>query len=250
VLHLAPRLATIPGVVAVSLGGSRACGTERADSDWDFGLHYRGTLDPDDVRALGFGGQVFAPHEWGPVINGGAWLTVDGERVDLIYQDLDQVESWIADAEVGTFEIHRLVGYVAGIPTYNAVGALAVANVLHGELPRPAYPIALRDSAPPIWRNLAAGAIASAEAHADRRDHTACIANLALAALCEAHARCAERGEWVLNEKGLIDRAGLQSVQRCLDGPERLWRRVSLVREQLALEHSWGRQQEPSSHPK
>ena len=65
--HLAPRLAAIPGVEAVTLGGSRATGTARPHSDWDFGLYYRGTLDPEDVRALGFDGEVFAPHEWGTV---------------------------------------------------------------------------------------------------------------------------------------------------------------------------------------
>lgn len=35
--HLAVRLAAIPGVVAVSLGGSRATNTAVEDSDWDFG---------------------------------------------------------------------------------------------------------------------------------------------------------------------------------------------------------------------
>ena len=59
--HLAARLAEIPGVEVVTLGGSRATGTERPHSDWDFGLYYRGTIDPSDVRALGFDGQVFAP---------------------------------------------------------------------------------------------------------------------------------------------------------------------------------------------
>src|SRR5579864_4877532 len=87
------RIAGIPGVAAVILGGSRAAGTHRPDSDWDFALYYRGDLNPDDVRALGWPGQVFAPGDWGGgVMNGGAWLTVDGRRVDIIYRDLDAVE--------------------------------------------------------------------------------------------------------------------------------------------------------------
>ena len=44
--QLAPVLARIPNVVAVTLGGSRATGTARADPDWDFGLHYRDPIDP------------------------------------------------------------------------------------------------------------------------------------------------------------------------------------------------------------
>ena len=86
--HLAARLAEIPGVEAVALGGSRASGAARPDSDWDFGLYYRGTIRADDVRALGFEGTVVEPGEWGRLINGGAWLTVECWRVDLLYIDL------------------------------------------------------------------------------------------------------------------------------------------------------------------
>ena len=99
--HLAPRLAEIPGVLAVTLGGSRADGRAAVDADWDFGLYYRGTIDPHDIRALGFEGEVFAPGEWGRVPNGGAWLSVDGAKVDLIYRDLDVVEEWWHDAAAG-----------------------------------------------------------------------------------------------------------------------------------------------------
>ena len=70
--HLAARLAAIPGVVAVTLGGSRATNTAVAGSDWDFGLYYRGRLDPADILALGWPGRVFAPGQWGRIVNGGA----------------------------------------------------------------------------------------------------------------------------------------------------------------------------------
>ena len=61
---VADRLAEIPGVIAVALGGSRARGAERPDSDWDLALYYRGTIDPDDVRALDYDGTVVASGEW------------------------------------------------------------------------------------------------------------------------------------------------------------------------------------------
>jgi predicted nucleotidyltransferase len=210
--HLAPRLAEIPGVVAVALGGSRATGTERPDSDWDFGLYYRGTIEADDVRALGFEGEVFAPGEWGRVINGGAWLTIDGQRVDLIYCDLDEVLAWTDDARHGRFRVYREVGYVAGIPTYSAAACLALNRVLVGSLPKPDFPDALRRTAPPWWRRVGAGALKFAEMHARRGDELACTGNLAVAALAEAHARLCERGEWYLNEKGLLERAGIEAL--------------------------------------
>ena len=53
---LAGRLAAVPGGVAVTLGGSRAVGAAVEGSDWDFGLYYRGDLDPADISALGWPG--------------------------------------------------------------------------------------------------------------------------------------------------------------------------------------------------
>jgi hypothetical protein len=219
VRHLAARLAAIPGVVAVTLGGSRATGTATEASDWDFGLYYRSPIDPADVEALGWPGRVFAPGDWGRIVNGGAWLTVEGARVDLIYRDLGQVERWLADAEAGRFEVQREVGYVAGIATYVPVGELAVGEVLAGSLPRPTFPAALRASAPPVWTNLAAGALHTAAGHAARGDRVACLANLGQAALATAQARLAAAGEWALNEKGIVARAGLAGCQELLAAP-------------------------------
>ncbi|WP_116998985.1 nucleotidyltransferase domain-containing protein [Desertimonas flava] len=216
--RLADRLAEIPGVVAVTLGGSRAAGTHRADSDWDFGLYYCGTIDPDDVRALGWEGQVFGPGDWGRIVNGGAWLQVEGQAVDLIYRDLDDVLEWTAAAEQGRFEIQREVGYVAGIATYVLAGELAINEVLVGDLPRPVFPEALREAAPPLWFRLAAGALEVGRGHARRGDGVAAVANYAQAVLATAQGRLAARGEWALNEKGIVDRAGLSEAAILLAG--------------------------------
>ena len=43
--EIADRLVAVGGVVGVVLGGSRARGTHRPDSDYDLGLYYRGGLD-------------------------------------------------------------------------------------------------------------------------------------------------------------------------------------------------------------
>jgi hypothetical protein len=219
--HLAAQLAAIPGVVAVTLGGSRATNTAVDGSDWDFGLYYRGRLDPADIVALGWPGRVFAPGEWGRIVNGGAWLTIDGTKVDLIYRDLDDVEYWTSAAEGGEFEIQREVGYVAGIATYVLAGELALGRVLAGTLPRPAFPPKLRQIAPAAWFRLAAGALHFADVHAGRQDRVACLANLCQAVLAAAQGRMAAAGEWVLNEKRLAERAGLGGVQDRLGQPER-----------------------------
>jgi predicted nucleotidyltransferase len=214
--ELGERLAAIPGVVAVTLGGSRARGEEREGSDWDFGLYYRGSLDVDAVRQLRFPGEVVEPGTWGRLVNGGAWLTVDGERVDLLYRDLETVEHWLGEAERGRFEIDLVEGFVAGMPTYVLAGELAHAKVLAGDLPRPEFPEALRRSAPPRWSGSARFSLEVAAAAADRGDAAWCAGLLAKAALAAAQARMAERGEWALSEKGLVPRAGLREAEGLL----------------------------------
>ena len=234
--HLAVQLAAVPSVVAVTLGGSRATNTAVEGSDWDFGLYYRDWLDPADIVALGWPGRVFAPGEWGSIVNGGAWLTIDGTKVDLIYRDLDEVLHWTAAAEDGKFEIHREVGYVAGIATYVLSGELALGKVLAGDLPRPGFPQKLRQTAPTAWFRLAAGALHFAEVHAGRQDRVACLANLCQAVLAAAQGQLAAAGQWVLNEKRLVERAGLGGVQDRLGQRERdLGTLVSDVRACLAL---------------
>jgi hypothetical protein len=220
VRHLAEKLREIPGVVAVTLGGSRSAGTEAADSDWDFALYYRGQLLADDVRALGIEGTVSEPGEWGRLMNGGAWLRVEGERVDLLYRDLDFVEHCVDEAEEGRYEVELLGGSVAGMASYVLVGELALAEVLAGDLPRPDFPQALRDSAPGRWRARAAFSLAIAEAAAERHDVVSCAGLLAKAAVEAAQAALAEKGEWALTEKGIVRQAKLGArVEAILAAP-------------------------------
>lgn len=213
---LAATLAGLRGVVAVSLGGSRARGTERSDSDWDFCLYYRGLIDAADVAALGFPGQIFRPGDWGRLLNGGAWLTIDGQRVDLLYRDLGLVECTIAEARVGRFAIEEAQGYLAGLPSYFLVGEVALARVLTGTLPPASFFPRLRRSAPPRWQAVADFSLREAAFCADREEPLTCGGLLAKAALSTAHARLAERGEWVFNEKGLLRRAGLVATETVL----------------------------------
>ena len=74
-----------------------------------------------------------------------------------------------------------------------------------------------RESLDLNWSRLAAGAMQFAEVHADRGDRVACLANLCQAVLAAAQGRLAAAGEWVLNEKRLVQRARLGSIQDRLD---------------------------------
>lgn len=233
--YVADRLAGLPAVRAVTLGGSRAQGTHGPDSDWDFALYYRGRFDPADLRALGWPGEVSELGAWGGVFNGGAWLTVDGRPVDVHFRDLAVIEHEIAEAEAGRFRWEPLAFHLAGIPSYLVVGEIATARVLRGSLPVPAFPEAMRAAAPPVWRRQAALSLRYAQsAYAARGRVTETAGLLATAAMQTAHAILAARGEWVTNEKRLLERAGLRGIDPILSGsdadPALLTRQVEAAR--------------------
>jgi predicted nucleotidyltransferase len=217
--HVADRLAELPGVRAVTLGGSRAQGTHTPESDWDLALYYRTHFDPDDLRAAGWPGEVSEIGEWGGVFNGGAWLTIDGRRVDVHYRDLDVVEHELDEARQGRFHWEPLMFHLAGIPSYLVVSELAVNRVLRGEAPpRPEYPDALRAAAPPMWRGRAAMTLQYAYNYVRGGQATEVAGAIATAAMQTGHAVLAARGEWVTNEKRLLERAGLRRVDTILAG--------------------------------
>lgn len=217
---VAGQLAGLPGVRAVTLGGSRAAGTSRPDSDWDFAVYYRGAFSPDSLRALGWPGTVSEIGGWGGgVFNGGAWLQVDGRKVDVHYRDLDDVEHRLAEARAGRFGIERLMFYLAGVPTYVVVAEIALHQVLSGDLPRPVYPDALRATAPRRWWDDAQATLGYGRAaYAARGLLTETAGTVAVAACQAAHAVLAASGQWVTNEKTLLDRAGLRGVDAILAG--------------------------------
>jgi hypothetical protein len=214
--HVADRMAALPTVEAVSLGGSRAQGTERPDSDWDLGIYYRGHFEPSHLRDLGWSGEVSEVGGWGGgVFNGGAWLVIEGRRVDVHYRDLASVEHELAESAAGRFRIEPLLFHLAGIPTYLVVAELALNKVLRGELPRPGFPPRLRQAAPGVWWDRATLLYDYAGANYAPRGRVAQTLGLVVqAASSAAHGIAAARGVWVTNEKTLLARAGLTVIDQ------------------------------------
>ncbi|MEU4213833.1 nucleotidyltransferase domain-containing protein [Actinoplanes sp. NPDC026623] len=216
-LHeLAAGLAGVPGVTGVLLGGSRARGTHLPDSDTDLGVYYR---TPLDVGALAesarfFGGpaaRVTSPGEWGPWVDGGGWLTVDGAAVDWIYRDVARVERACADAEQGRYAFHAQVGHPLGVPDFAYAGEVALGVILAdpaGELAAlqeraRVFPPALRDSlVAGLWE---ADFLAKVARKAVPRGDSAYLAGclFRLVGLC-AHALHGAAGRWLINEKGAV----------------------------------------------
>lgn len=221
VLATTGRLAEIPGVVGVVLGGSRAIGTHRPDSDVDLGVFYRGSLDVAALRALAaeVADEVLGISEiggWGPWVNGGAWLVVGGTRVDWIYRDVDRVAAIWADCCAGRYEIGVQAGHPLGYYSHVYPGEVALCQVLAdptGELTRlraetQHYPGALADAlVAATWEPdlLLYGASSHGAAAADAFFTAGCLFRAigVLAQALHGHHR-----RWVTTEKRLIDAAG------------------------------------------
>jgi hypothetical protein len=92
------------------------------------------------VRRLGYAGHVSELGEWGPVVNGGAWVTVGSTPVDVLFRDLDTVERWLAEAREGRFEVLSQNGHVVGAPTYVPAGELALLPAAHRRGPASGLP--------------------------------------------------------------------------------------------------------------
>jgi predicted nucleotidyltransferase len=212
--HVARCLSELPGVAAVTLGGSRAEGTSRPDSDWDFSLYYRGQFDPQALRDIGWPGEVSEVGGWSKgVFNGGAWLEIDSRKTDIHYRDLDVIDREILASKEGRFTIEPLMFHLAGIPSYLVLAELSVKRVLYGSLPTPDYPAALRQHASEVWWGRADNTFGYARSfHAPQGRLTQCAGLVAQAASYAAHAVLAARGEWVTNEKTLLTRAGLRQI--------------------------------------
>jgi len=134
VSSLAKRLSGIPGIRAVVLGGSHARGRAQPGSDIDLGLLYCES-SPFSIRAIRelaedvndtTGPVVTDFYQWGPWVNGGAWLTINGQRVDFIYRNLEHLERVTAEAEAGRYEIHYLQQPPFGFFSGTYLGEIAV----------------------------------------------------------------------------------------------------------------------------
>jgi hypothetical protein len=216
---LADRLAGIPGVRAVVLGGSHARGAADAHSDIDLALYYdpKDPLDISALRALaadiddsGSGDAVTPIGAWGQWINGGAWLTVRGQRVDWLYRNLARVHDYVSACLAGSPVAHYQSGHPHAFHTHIYMAEAALCIPLrdpYGEvdaLKRRAlpYPSALRRAVVQggLWE--AGFSLDVAEKSAGRGDALHVSGCLFRAAACLVQALYGLNEAWFLNEKG------------------------------------------------
>lgn len=137
--RVAARLGEVEGVAAVVLGGSVARGVADTGSDIDLGIYYHPShpLDIDGLRRLATelddrhaGDAVTEPGAWGPWVNGGAWLTIGGQRIDWIYRDIERVSDVIADCRAGVITADYYLGHPHAFHSHIYAGEIATCRPL------------------------------------------------------------------------------------------------------------------------
>ncbi|HEV2955200.1 MAG TPA: nucleotidyltransferase domain-containing protein [Xanthobacteraceae bacterium] len=219
--RLVDDLSRVPGVHAIALGGSRARGSAGARSDYDIGLYYEPGA-PFDVALLqkvavelddrGPAATVTPIGAWGQWINGGGWLTVEGERVDLLYRDLQRVRAAIADCREGRIERDYQPGHPHAFVSSIYMGEVACGRILWDpagslaalkELTNP-YPRRLAEAVIDAFLWEAEFALENARHGRGLEDATYVMGCSFRCIACLCQVLFAVNGVYLLNEKGAV----------------------------------------------
>jgi predicted nucleotidyltransferase len=121
--RVAACLGQVEGIAAVALGGSWARGVAGIGSDIDLGIYYQPSNAPsiEQLRYLAYklhtgesSAQVTGFGEWGPWVNGGAWLKIQEFKVDWLYRDFERVSRVIEDCSRGVVSCDYYLGHPHG----------------------------------------------------------------------------------------------------------------------------------------
>jgi hypothetical protein len=219
--RVSAALAAVPGVVAVALGGSRATGAAHSSSVYDIGLYFseRVGLDVkrlrDVVRSLvddPAAAQVTEVGGWGRWIVGGGWLTITGNKVDLLYRPIESVERVIRECRDGRVSMDYQPGYPHGFCSAIWMGEVALCRPLsdpEGAVARlkamtTPYPEALREALIRRFQWEILFSIENTRTALPKGDETY-IAGCAFRSLaCAAQVLFAVNRRYLINEKGSL----------------------------------------------
>jgi predicted nucleotidyltransferase len=219
---VAGHLGEIGGVEAVALGGSWAREEAHPDSDVDLGIYYHPENPPRiaDLRLLAREMDDRHPPnavtdfgEWGPWINGGGWLIIEGRRVDWLYRDRGVVERTVGECSAGRPSVHYQPGHPHGFHTHIYMGEIHYCRPLYDpecaleSLKEAAenYPPRLKQALirDQLWE--ARFALDTCRKPAARGDAFYVVGCLFRCAACMVQALFALNERYLINEKGAIE---------------------------------------------
>lgn len=212
----------IRGVESVVLGGSRATGCAGAESDIDIGIYYdAGRFDADEFRLRASQlddarrkDAATEPGAWGPWINGGGWLNVDGFSVDVLYRDMDKVSAVIGGCLRGDITIDYQCGHPFGFVNSIYMGEAAYCVELFSSSSRlreekarlSPFPETYRDAAVRKFLWECGFSLMCGRKAAGRGDALYVSGSMFRCAVSLLHVLYAANGMYMLNEKGALAR--------------------------------------------
>ncbi|MGZ3677816.1 MAG: nucleotidyltransferase domain-containing protein [Ktedonobacterales bacterium] len=219
--RIVDAIATVPGITAIVLGGSRASDTNTLQSDYDIGLYYDGgapfdlavlrqvVADLDDQRRPD---AVTPIGSWGAWINGGGWLSVEERAVDVIYRDVARVAQIVDEVTQGHFESFYHWGHPHAFISVIFAAEIALCRPLwdlDGRIA--ALKERLQPYPPRLRQRMATDFLYEAEffynvgQHGLSRGDCNYTAGCCFRAItCLAQSLCALNERWVMNEKGIV----------------------------------------------
>jgi hypothetical protein len=105
-------LQVVENIQAIVLGGSHSIGMAGENSDLDIGLYYHEN-SPFDIKLIERIARKYAIddsptvtdfYQWGPWVNGGAWIDTASGEVDFVYRNIEQVKASIEKSKNGIWE--------------------------------------------------------------------------------------------------------------------------------------------------
>ncbi|SHF42736.1 Nucleotidyltransferase domain-containing protein [Seinonella peptonophila] len=132
------NLENIPGIVGIVLGGSRARGTHQVNSDIDIGIYYdESAFNVDTLNKIATElddehrpNLITSLGEWGPWVNGGGWLVIQGYHVDFIFRDVNRVFQVIDDCLKGSITVHYQTGHPHAYLNVMYMGEISICKIL------------------------------------------------------------------------------------------------------------------------
>jgi hypothetical protein len=153
--------------------------------------------------------------EWGPWIVGGAWLSVEGRKVDLLYRNADAVKAVMESCRAGVVTMDYQPGHPHGFCSAIWMGEIAYCQPLHdpnGVIARLKsialpYPPPLRQALIQRFQWEISFGIENAELAVARGEQTHVAGCLYRSLACVAQVLYALNERYLINEKGALQEA-------------------------------------------
>lgn len=215
------ELKDIPGVIGIVLGGSRARGNNLENSDIDIGIYYDEYLGFNTEDLSVAAAKLDDEHRenlvtpiggWGPWVNAGGWLTIDGYHVDFILRDIDRVEEEINDCIEGKITTNYQTGHPHGYLNVMYMGEVSICNILLDKYKKIAqlknktkpYPKRLKDVMVNYFMFEACFSLMHAESNIDKDDISYVAGHIFRSVSCLNQLLFAANEEYCINEKRAV----------------------------------------------